>query len=83
MRTVRDPVVQERVRDVAEKMMPISTLWAPSIAWRIFLSEINRMRHRGGDERHEIPLMPPAKPAVEPVADGGRFIGQSRLGLNI
>jgi hypothetical protein len=79
MRTVRDPVVQERVRDVAEKMMPLSTLWAPSIAWRIFLSEINRMRHRGGGDQHEIPLMPPPKPAVEPVADCGRLIAQSQL----
>jgi 2-polyprenyl-6-methoxyphenol hydroxylase-like FAD-dependent oxidoreductase len=79
MRTVRDPVVQERVCDVAEKMMPISTLWAPSIAWRIFRSEINRLRHRGGDERREIPLMPPPKPAVEPVTDRVRLTAQSQL----
>ena len=78
MRTVRDPVVQERVRDVAEKMMPLSTLWRPSIAWRIFWSEINRLRHRGDGER-EIHLMPPPKLAVEPVIDRGRPAAQSQI----
>lgn len=46
MRTVRDPVVQQHVRDVAEKMMPIPTLWAPSIVRRVACSEIARWRHR-------------------------------------
>ena len=79
MRTVCDPVVQERVRDVAEKMMPISTLWAPPIAWRIFRSEINRLRHRGGDELREISLMPPPKLAGRPVMERGRLTAQSQV----
>lgn len=62
IRTVRDPVVQDRVRDVAEKMMPISTLWAPPIVWRVACSEIARWRHRRRSERVGLPPMPPPIP---------------------
>jgi hypothetical protein len=62
-RTTRDSVVQERVREVAAMMMPVSALWAPSIVWRVIRSELNRMRHRRRKPR-AIPPMPPPMPEV-------------------
>jgi 2-polyprenyl-6-methoxyphenol hydroxylase-like FAD-dependent oxidoreductase len=62
MRSTRDPVVQERVREVAGMMMPVSALWAPSIAWRVIRSEINRARYRRRSKPRAIPPMPPPMP---------------------
>jgi 2-polyprenyl-6-methoxyphenol hydroxylase-like FAD-dependent oxidoreductase len=64
LRTARDPVVQQRVQSVGDMVMPLSALWAPSIVWRVFRSEIRRFRQSRGTGQREISPMPPPMPVL-------------------
>ncbi|HYL58468.1 MAG TPA: hypothetical protein VEU51_06320 [Candidatus Acidoferrales bacterium] len=63
-RTTRDPVVQKRVQDVLDMMMPLSALWTPSIVWRVLRSEFNRVRAMRASGQRDVTQMPPPMPVL-------------------